>query len=183
MNSTAQSVLESFTAMNEEFRKHQCSLSEELNLSTNSSAGNFAACFPSAFILLLPNVAPQTPLLSNYFSNQFSLLNQSLFWQITFQKPEEGMLAKQTTAFRRQNNKIPKQTPPSDTLTGKIKIYKIKTVSSSLHAEMWKPNWLLPRKNKIQVTKQVTPNLGKGRIDVAWVTIIKSSCVSAESSP
>lgn len=150
---------------------------------TSSSAGNSAACFPSAFIFLLPNVAPYTPSLSNYFSNPFSLQNPSFdrsrfrsLRQECWQNKLQPLKDKTTT---KSQSKLYQVTD----YQWKIKIYKIKTVSSSRHAEIWQPSWLLPRKNKIQVTKQEIPNLGKGRIDVAWVTIIQSSCVSAESSP
>lgn len=180
--------------MYEELGKLQCSLSEgELNRSTNSSARNFATCFPrfsARYPQTQQRAPPRTRLFSKYFVNQFSLQNKFLFWQATFQKPREGKLVKQTTSFKKKKKKQPPSTKPNSskrhvTWGKKKKKYQIKTVPSTLSMLKYllQPKKLHPRKKESQVTKQTTPNLGKGRINVACVTIIQSPCIYAESSP
>lgn len=131
--------------MYEELGKLQCSLSEgELNRSTNSSARNFATCFPrfsARYPQTQQRAPPRTRLFSKYFVNQFSLQNKFLFWQATFQKPREGKLVKQTTSFKKKkknNHHQQNQTPPSDTSHGgkKKKISDQNGAIHSLHAEI-----------------------------------------------
>lgn len=182
-----------FRNLHEDLGKLQCSLSEgKLNRSTNSSARNFVTCFPrlsARYPQTQQRVPPRTRLFSKYFVNQFSLQNKFLFWQATFQKPREGKLVKQTTSFKKKKKtkKLPSTKPNSSKwhVTWGKKKYQIKTVPSTLSMLKYFYNQkkLHPRKKESQVTKQTTPKLGKGRINVACATIIQSPCIYAESSP